>query len=85
MGECENFKLEIEGDIKESLENTKKFADRFGIMFEGDFDSGLFRGKGVTGEYEVNGNEILVRIEKKPGIMPCSFIKKQMIRSMKGR
>lgn len=83
MGECDNFRLDIEGDINKSLENTKKFADRFGIMFEGDFDSGVFRGKGVTGEYEVDGNVILVRIEKKPKIMPCSFIKKQMIRSMK--
>ncbi len=83
MGKCDNFRLDIEGDIKKSLENTKKFTDRFGIMFEGDFDSGVFRGKGVTGEYEVDGNVILVRIEKKPKIMPCFFIKKQMIRSMK--
>jgi hypothetical protein len=84
MNNCPEFAMEIEGEISESLENMRRFADTFGMKFSGGDRSGTFRGKGVEGEYEISGNRIIVKVTRKPKLMPCSFIEKQMRRSVRG-
>ena len=53
-------------------------AKNAGAPITGNESSGTFNGSGVVGSYRVNGNNIHVQIDKKPGVVTQGFVEKKL-------
>jgi hypothetical protein len=53
-------------NISALLARAKKDADKHGITYEGDINSGHGSGMGFEGSYTVNADFITIHVKKKP-------------------
>jgi lipid-binding SYLF domain-containing protein len=71
---CRTFTITIPSDEPDYLENVKSSAEGMGAVFAGDETRGSFSGRGIEGEYLIEGNRLTVTIKKKPAIAPWPII-----------
>jgi hypothetical protein len=71
---CRTFTVQIPPDDPQYLENVRSSAEGMGAVFEGNDLQGTFSGRGIQGEYEVQGNTVTVTIRKKPAVAPWPII-----------
>jgi len=85
MANC-NFKIPFDAAPKEVLATAKKTMEKYHGSFEGDVHSGHFRvpvGIGdIEGSYTITGHVMDITITKKPLIVTCSVIEKQLKKYM---
>jgi len=80
---AKEYSYTIDTEPEEVFEVLKgKIADADGIELKGDSSSGTLKGKGFEGSYTmriVNGkNEVSLKIDKKPFIVPWSMIESKI-------
>jgi hypothetical protein len=68
------FTVTIPPEDDNFLENTRSAVEAMGAVLEGDEKAGTFAGKGVEGEYSVEGDQVTVTITKKPALAPWPII-----------
>lgn len=71
---CKTFTVTIPPDDKEFLENARLSAEGMGATLDGDMTRGTFSGRGVEGNYAVEGDRVTVTITKKPALAPWPII-----------
>jgi len=72
MAKSFTFPLTVSPDSL--LAKAKAVAQEGGVSFVGDTTGGRFEGKGVQGEYRVEGTHVTVTILSKPFLAPWSVI-----------
>ncbi len=53
-------------------------ATKHGVTFHGNAESGWFSGLGAEGEYRIEDNILYLTIQKKPALIPWSFIESKI-------
>lgn len=61
-----SFSVKLTRPPEEMLRRAEKLAKEKNVVFSGDASLGTFRGRGVEGEYRVEGDTVQVTIVKKP-------------------
>jgi len=81
------FRLPITGDATSLLQRAKQEITASGGVFDGDNEAGIFHAKtpigSIEGTYQVEANEIALNITKKPFLLSCNRIKKELTSVMK--
>ena len=76
------FSIPFAGDALSLTKRANGEITRIGGVFRGDANSGIFRAKtpigSVEGTYEVAGQEISLTISKKPFLLSCKRIEKEL-------
>jgi len=76
------FSLPFSGDPQGLLQRAKSEIERSGGIFSGDDQQGNFRAKtpigSIEGVYQINGEEIALNITKKPLLLSCRKIEKEL-------
>ena len=76
------FNLSFSGDVESLLKRAKQEIERAGGNLEGDFTQGSFKAKtpigSVSGSYEIEGQQISLAIAKKPMLISCKRIEKEL-------
>ena len=86
MSAC-NFNIPFTGETATVLDKAKSAVEKQAGNFTGNTEKGDFNvtffGQEIKGSYTVSGNELLIDIESKPFMVPCSaiesFLKSQVI------
>lgn len=86
MSAC-NFNIPFTGEPSIVLDKAKSAVEKQGGHFTGNTQQGNFNvtffGQEIKGSYTVLGNELLIDIESKPFMVPCSaiesFLKSQVV------
>lgn len=73
-----SFTIKAEEDIGALLKRIERNASAYGINFQGDIMHGKFWGKGISGKYRVNGQEITIYVDKIPPFVTTDFIKEKI-------
>ncbi len=77
MSAC-NFSIPFSGSPGEILGRAEAAIHDQGGHFRGDDTSGAFKltvlGSDITGSYNISGQELIVTIDSKPFMIPCSTI-----------
>lgn len=77
-----NFSIKLNGNVEELVSKAKNAITDAGGSFDGDITSGSFRMKTFMGEiagsYTVSTQQLNVEVSKKPMMVPCSEIEKQL-------
>ena len=68
------IEVTIQGDPAEWFARAQKELAGQGVSLDGDCTSGTFAGKGFSGRYSVQGQRLLLVIEKKPLLVPWSLV-----------
>ena len=71
---CKTFTVTIPPGDDDFLENTRRSVEAMGATLEGDDKAGTFSGRGVEGEYRIEGDQVTVTITKKPTLAPWPLI-----------
>ena len=69
---AKSFNIIMTAPIKALLLKGKEAAKQNGAMFTGDTTSGSFQGKGLAGEYRIEGENLFVTLSQKPFFIPWS-------------
>lgn len=81
MAAC-TFEVSFTASADEILSKTKKTIEGQGGTFNGNVDGGNFHlslmGYTVAGSYTVDKNQLLVLIDEKPMLIPCSVIQQYL-------
>jgi hypothetical protein len=76
------FSLPIQGDPQSLLSRAESEILRTGGAFNGDAVQGTFRAKSplgsIEGAYQVVGDQIALTISKKPFLLSCRKIEKEL-------
>jgi hypothetical protein len=76
------FSLSTSSDTDSLLKRAKQEIERAGGIFNGDSSQGSFRAKtpigSIEGSYEIEGQEIKLAILKKPLLLSCKRIEKEL-------
>jgi hypothetical protein len=83
MAGCKPFNIAVSGDIAAMLERATSESIASKVNFEGDTRSGTFSGKSsflgaVEGEYEINGDEVTIKITSKPFLISCKVLESKI-------
>ena len=62
------------GDLEKKLQQIKKGAKKEGVTFKGTIEEGTFSGKGIKGEYWIEGKILYFDLKQKPFLVPESYI-----------
>ena len=73
-----SFEYQLKGEAAELINKAKAEARDNGVNMDGDSQTGNFSGLGIEGGYEVLEKKVVVKIEKKPMIMPWSLIQTKL-------
>ena len=77
-----NFKIPFSGDAKALISRAKREIESAGGMLSGDENFGEFMGKSpigsIGGSYSIVGNELIININKKPLLLSCKRIEKEL-------
>jgi uncharacterized protein (DUF697 family) len=60
------------------LAHAKKAATEHGATLEGDASSGQFSGFGVAGEYQIEGQTVIITVSRKPAILPWPILEARL-------
>jgi len=76
------FNLSFSGDLESLLKRAKQEIEKAGGNLEGDLLQGQFRARtpigSVSGSYEIAGQQIALSIAKKPLLISCKRIEKEL-------
>jgi hypothetical protein len=76
------FSIPFSGDAESLIKRAKQEIERSGGAFGGDTSNGTFQAKtpigSIRGTYQVTGQEIALSITKKPLLLSCSRIQKEL-------
>ena len=61
-----SFHIPLTGDAEALVARAEKAARQHNAEFSGDISAGRFAGRGVEGQYKVQGDTVTVTITKKP-------------------
>lgn len=76
MAKC-NFSIDFQGTAEEVYNKAKSAVEKQGGNFSGDSSGGNFSINvfgTISGSYTVSGQQLLISIEDKPMMIPCSAI-----------
>ncbi len=76
MAKC-NFSIPFSGSSQNVFEKAKMAVEKQGGIFNGDHTEGQFSIQvfgTITGSYKILGQQLEIRIEDKPMMIPCSAI-----------
>ena len=76
MGKC-NFSISFSGSAEEVYKRAKSAVEKQGGTFSGDSTGGNFSINvfgTISGSYKVAGDQLVINIEDKPMMIPCSAI-----------
>ncbi len=80
------FSIPFSGDPESLLKRARREIERAGGAFDGGSAQGSFQAKtplgSIHGSYEVTGQEISLAIIKKPFILSCARIQKELAEVM---
>jgi hypothetical protein len=74
MAKTKTFRVETQKDADTLVSEARQVAKENDATFEGDSSSGSFSGKGVEGNYEIEGQTVQVTITDKPTLAPWSKV-----------
>ncbi|HYG01465.1 MAG TPA: hypothetical protein VD927_03420 [Chryseosolibacter sp.] len=73
-----NFSFPFSGSAESVLDRARNAVQSQGGTFAGDDASGAFEvsvfGSAIKGSYQVSGKVLMIKIDSKPFIVPCSTI-----------
>jgi hypothetical protein len=68
------FRVKLTKSIEETIEKAKKKAAEKGAEFIGDQKAGSYRGKNAEGTYEIDDDQVILTVTKKPPLVPWTFV-----------
>jgi hypothetical protein len=74
MAKTKTFSVKTQKDPDTLVSEAKQVAKENDATFQGDTSSGSFSGKGVEGNYEIEGQTVEVTITDKPTLAPWSKV-----------
>lgn len=75
----ETFKYTVKkGSEKKALSHAMRIAEKNGMQIKGNDNSGSLSGKGISGEYSVNGNCITILINSIPWFISWSLARSKL-------
>jgi hypothetical protein len=74
MAKTKTFRVETQKDPDTLVSEARQVAKENDATFEGDSSSGSFSGKGVEGNYEIEGQTVQVTITDKPTLAHWSKV-----------
>jgi hypothetical protein len=87
MAAC-NFSIPFSGSPTAILNRAEAAIHDQGGHFQGDDTSGAFQltllGSGIRGSYNISGQELIVTIDSKPFLIPCSTIQSYLTKHLEG-
>src|SRR5918992_841311 len=78
MAKTKTFRVETQKDPDTLVSEARQVAKENDATFEGDSSSGSFSGKGVEGNYEIEGQTVEVTITDKPTLAPWSKVESKV-------
>ena len=78
MAKTKTFSVETQKDPDTLVKEARHVAKENDATFEGDSSSGRFSGKGVEGNYEIEGQTVEVTITEKPTLAPWSKVESKV-------
>lgn len=80
------FSIPFSGEPESLMKRARREIERAGGAFDGDAAQGSFRAKtpigSIHGSYQVAGQEIALAITKKPILLSCKRIQKELAEVM---
>lgn len=68
------FEVKLNRPADQLIAAAQASAEKNGVAFKGDVQSGSFSGKGIEGSYTINGDALVIDIASKPFVMPWALI-----------
>ena len=85
MSAC-NFSIPFSGSPVDVLHKAQATIHDQGGHFKGDGTSGAFQltvlGSDIRGSYNISGQELMVTIDSKPFMIPCSTIQRYLAKHL---
>ena len=82
------FSIPFSGSPAATLNRAEAAIHDQGGKFQGDDMSGAFQltvlGSEIKGSYTISGQELMVTIDSKPFMIPCSTIKSYLTKHLEG-
>ena len=78
MAKTKTFRVQTQKDPDTLVKEARQVAKENNAPFEGDTSSGSFSGKGVEGNYEIEGQTVEVTITDKPTLAPWSKVESKV-------
>ena len=78
MAKTKSFRVETQKDPDTLVKEARQVAKENDATLEGDSSSGRFSGKGVEGNYEIEGQTVEVTITEKPTLAPWSKVESKI-------
>ena len=83
-----NFNIPFSGSPADILTRAEAAIHDQGGNFQGDDLSGAFQltvlGSEIRGSYNISGQELIVTIDSKPFMIPCSTIQSYLTKHLEG-
>lgn len=73
------FSVQISQDPEQVVSRIQSAAKSHRIEFSGDTESGHFHGKGIMGNYVIDGNCLCITVHKKPIFLTWSLIETKLM------
>lgn len=87
MSAC-NFNIPFSGSSGSVLDRAQAAIHDQGGHFQGDDTTGSFKlsvlGSDISGSYNISGQELMVTIDSKPFMIPCSTIQNYLTKHLNG-
>ena len=78
MAKTKTFRVQTQKDPDTLVSEARQVAQENDATFEGDTSSGSFSGKGVEGNYQIEGQTVEVTITDKPTLAPWSKVESKV-------
>ena len=78
MAKTKTFSVNTQKDPDTLVSEARQVARENDATFEGDTSSGSFLGKGVEGDYQIEGQTVEVTITDKPALAPWSKVESKV-------
>jgi hypothetical protein len=78
MAKTKTFRVQTQKDPDTLVKEARQVAKENNATFEGDTSSGSFSGKGVEGNYQIEGQTVEVTITDKPTLAPWSKVESKV-------
>ena len=78
MAKTKTFRVQTQKDPDTLIKEARQVAKENDATFEGDTSSGSFSGKGVEGNYQIEGQTVEVTITDKPTLAPWSKVESKV-------
>ena len=78
MAKTKTFRVQTQKDPDTLVKEARQVAKDNNATFEGDTSSGSFSGKGVEGNYQIEGQTVEVTITDKPTLAPWSKVESKV-------